>query len=78
MEIWVLTLWSLLHAPMEGGQYSSRERCVAAAPAIVQGLRRQYGRLWWRCDLTVALSGIAPGRGQLEQRAANEVIELVP
>jgi hypothetical protein len=51
MEIWVLTLWSVLVPPMEGGQYVSRERCERAAPAMLQGLRREYGALYWTCEL---------------------------
>jgi hypothetical protein len=53
MEVWLLTLWSLAVQPMEGGQYLTHERCVAAGPRIVQGLRGQYGRLWWRCERRV-------------------------
>jgi hypothetical protein len=74
MEIWVLTLWSLAVSPMEGGQYVTRERCQAAAPAIARGLRAQYGALYWRCE---TISRVAPRRSMAQQRAAGERFELV-
>ena len=49
--IWLLIMWSASVAPFEGGQYLSRERCVAAAQVQVVGLAATHGRLRWHCEL---------------------------
>lgn len=53
MTIWYLILWSVTVQPFEGGQYQSYEMCEAAAQVQIVGLRHQYGKLRWKCELRI-------------------------
>lgn len=55
MGIYYLILWSVTIQPFEAGQYTTRERCEAAAQVQVIGLHGAYGpgRLQWKCELKI-------------------------
>lgn len=54
MKTWVLILWSLSIQPMEAGEYQTLAACLKAGPIHVEGLRKQFGRMWWTCELAGA------------------------
>lgn len=54
MKIWVLVVWSFTIPRMEAGEYQTLEKCLRAGPIQVEGLRKQFGRMWWTCELAGA------------------------
>lgn len=62
MAIWFLILWNLAVPPFEGGQYQTREGCLAAVRAQYIPLTKVYGHLYWKCEVRMVIGRASRGK----------------